>query len=236
MAAVENNLRFMGQYYDQVTSLHYNWHRYYNPTEGSYQTADPIGLFGGTNPYAYTINNPINAVDPLGLFERWDSGRVVFENEAVQIIRQTAGNTTRHIVLKKAIAIGGGVAVGAAAAFIADIFFPPSAGDRSDMIFFDDDDDDCSTPQVTQNKINGDAFRDEIASLFRMAGYTVDTEVPYNTPFGPRVIDIVVSKDGEVIGGIECKTGGSRYHASQRAKDKWIEQKYGLIVNLVRDR
>ena len=32
-----------------------------------YVQADPIGLQGGPNPYAYTGANPTNAVDPLGL-------------------------------------------------------------------------------------------------------------------------------------------------------------------------
>jgi RHS repeat-associated protein len=64
---VENNLRFAGQYYDQETGLHYNYHRYYDPTLGRYLRADPIGLEGGINLYAYVENNPVNAIDPLGL-------------------------------------------------------------------------------------------------------------------------------------------------------------------------
>lgn len=41
--------------------------RYYNPQTGRYLTPDPIGLEGGINPYGYVDNNPVNAIDPLGL-------------------------------------------------------------------------------------------------------------------------------------------------------------------------
>jgi RHS repeat-associated protein len=63
------NLRFAGQYYDGETGLHYNWHRYYDPTTGRYLTPDPIGFAGGdANLYAYVWNDPINWVDPSGEF------------------------------------------------------------------------------------------------------------------------------------------------------------------------
>ena len=44
-----------------------SWHRFYDPVNGRYISADPIGLDGGMNLYAYVDGNPVNQVDPLGL-------------------------------------------------------------------------------------------------------------------------------------------------------------------------
>ncbi len=73
---IENNLRLAGQYYDAETGLHYNYHRYYHPATGRYLTPDPIGLLGGINLYSYVQNNPINFIDPLGLFS-WGFGGTI---------------------------------------------------------------------------------------------------------------------------------------------------------------
>ena len=67
---IEFNLRFVGQYFDAETGLHYNFHRYYDPATGRYLTPDPIGLEGGANLYAYVGNNPVNFIDPYGL-SKW---------------------------------------------------------------------------------------------------------------------------------------------------------------------
>ena len=73
LETLENNLRFPGQYYDEETGLHYNWHRYYDPGTGRYLRADPIGLQGGINLYPYAVNNPQYYVDPTGL-DTWSGG------------------------------------------------------------------------------------------------------------------------------------------------------------------
>lgn len=67
-AEIPHNSRFSGQYRDSETELHYNYFRYYYPNIGQYIQSDPIGLAGGLNTYGYVAANPINAVDPMGLY------------------------------------------------------------------------------------------------------------------------------------------------------------------------
>lgn len=59
-------LRFPGQYHDPETGLHYNHHRYYDPSTGRYTTPDPLGLAPAPNPHTY-VSNPHHHTDPLGL-------------------------------------------------------------------------------------------------------------------------------------------------------------------------
>ncbi len=61
------DLRLPGQWADAETGLHYNDQRYYDPQIGRYISADPLGLQGGINRYAYVGNNPLGFTDPLGL-------------------------------------------------------------------------------------------------------------------------------------------------------------------------
>lgn len=59
-------IRFLGQYHDSETGLHYNRFRYYDPDVGRFASQDPIGLMGGFNNYQYAPS-PVSWIDPAGL-------------------------------------------------------------------------------------------------------------------------------------------------------------------------
>jgi RHS repeat-associated protein len=67
-----NDRRFTGEQRDSDSSLYYLRARYYDPATGRFLGQDP--LMGSTgnpqlqNRYAYVNNNPVNAVDPSGLW------------------------------------------------------------------------------------------------------------------------------------------------------------------------
>ncbi|HEX7668787.1 MAG TPA: RHS repeat-associated core domain-containing protein, partial [Polyangiaceae bacterium] len=68
LARVSQPLRFAGQHYDPETGLQYNRARYYDPRLGTYLSRDPDAPVGGVNHYVYVGADPVNGVDPLGLF------------------------------------------------------------------------------------------------------------------------------------------------------------------------
>lgn len=64
---VSFSLRYPGQVWDDETGLSYNLHRYYDVSTGRYVQADPIGLEGGWNRFAYVGGDPLSHSDPTGL-------------------------------------------------------------------------------------------------------------------------------------------------------------------------
>jgi len=112
---VENNLRFPGQYYDQESNLHYNYHRYYNPSIGRYLRADPIGLQGGMNLYDYVAGNPINLVDPNGL--AGIGGGAYFVGGAEGSFSSSTCCENRTLYKVKILTVCGGIGIGLSGTF-----------------------------------------------------------------------------------------------------------------------
>jgi RHS repeat-associated protein len=63
-----NRYRFASQEYDPQTGLYAYLYRFYDPNSQRWLNQDPIQEAGGLNLYAYVANNPVNKIDPLGLY------------------------------------------------------------------------------------------------------------------------------------------------------------------------
>jgi RHS repeat-associated protein len=62
---------YTGHYRHAASNLYLAPYRAYDPSTGRWISRDPIGERGGTNLYGYVLNNPIDALDPLGLSRSW---------------------------------------------------------------------------------------------------------------------------------------------------------------------
>ncbi len=60
---------FQTKYCDPETGLIYFGHRYYEPTLAAWLCRDPLEEEGGINLYGVTGGDPVNGIDPLGLFD-----------------------------------------------------------------------------------------------------------------------------------------------------------------------
>ena len=64
-----NPFRYTGREASDNTGLYYYRGRYYSPGQSRFVQEDPLGFVAGPNFYAYVTSNPLNEIDPLGLYD-----------------------------------------------------------------------------------------------------------------------------------------------------------------------
>ncbi|MDY3529835.1 JAB-like toxin 1 domain-containing protein [Riemerella anatipestifer] len=79
---------FNGKELDSETGLYYYGARYYDPKTSIWLNVDPLAeKYPFTSPYTYTLNNPINLIDPTGMEPEDDYE--LSKNGVIRLIRRT---------------------------------------------------------------------------------------------------------------------------------------------------
>ncbi len=91
-----NQYKFNGKELDSTTGMYYYGARYYEPRFSIFVSVDPLVEMTMT-PYQYVNNNPINFIDPDGLFPRplliynKEKGSYKFTKSAVHLLHLVSG-------------------------------------------------------------------------------------------------------------------------------------------------
>jgi len=99
-------LRFLGQYHDIETGLHYNWYRYYSPSLGRYLQSEPIRFGNRLNTFNCVDQNPLSWIDFNGLCKCGPGVKCVFSQALEIALACLEGCLGRELTLTSGWRIG----------------------------------------------------------------------------------------------------------------------------------
>ncbi len=116
----------VGGYRDAETGLILFGQRYYDPALGQWLTRDPIGEDGGINLYSYVGGNPVNDIDPWGLYGAKDAA-----GDLAKAVVQIAGQWGVERGWQIPLGVAGATPVGVFAGVLLDA--KPAGGAQDTM-------------------------------------------------------------------------------------------------------
>ncbi|MFW9875912.1 MAG: RHS repeat-associated core domain-containing protein, partial [Candidatus Thorarchaeota archaeon] len=92
-SVIGNDILFQGRRYDKETNLLYFRARYFDPIMGRFLSVDPVGYRDSLNLYQAFGMNPVNFIDPWGLWERlgdWSPTSAYVRRESGDTLQELA--------------------------------------------------------------------------------------------------------------------------------------------------
>jgi len=209
-----NPFRYAGREFDAETGLYYYRARYYSPGLGRFLEPDPIGFGDGLNVYAYVGNNPINFVDPLGLFATGQSGGFgggldTFQAglDAASLALDATGIgglfSFAPDLLNAGVSLHRGDFVGSGLSSLAAVPFLGAPANAARL----------GRGAIKANRAAGKAGEAITEAALRRQGNLAGKQVTFETSTGRRSVVDFVTNEGGVV---ETKVGSGRLSAGQR--------------------
>ncbi len=103
-STISNRYRFTGREFDEENGIYHYRARAYDSLVGRFLQRDPIGYYDSMNLFAYVKNNPINFIDPYGLYEVGFKGlgNPIAEKLISDAISKNAPEMPKHLADKAA--------------------------------------------------------------------------------------------------------------------------------------
>jgi RHS repeat-associated protein len=211
---------FQGREFDQESGLYYYRARYYDPQVGRFITEDPIGFSGSTNFYQFVGNNPVNALDPLGLKVGFWEGLIPIWGSGKRAIEDFQCGRWGWGLFNTALAVSDVFLLKALATALAK-----GAVEAGGSLVARE------TSQVLINRAAGQAAERMVGEQLVAEGNTIlGSQVAVRTSEGIRYIDhLIQTPTGEII-AVEVKSGGAVRSASQMAKDAALSTEGGVLT------
>jgi RHS repeat-associated protein len=98
-SGVQADKGYAGMFLHEPSGLYLTWYRAYDPVTGRWLSRDPIGERGGINLYGYVLQDPVNGIDPLGLWGYGPHAHGPLDNTTTNFMNCMDACTGRNLIV-----------------------------------------------------------------------------------------------------------------------------------------